>query len=437
MHRRGTIALLLTALMAALLCGCGRMASFPEQGASDPGVPTQDAIEREDLKIVIASDLHYLAPELTDRGAYFWRVMENGDGKVTEYCEEILDAFVQDLLADPPAAVVLTGDVSFNGALESHRALAAKLEQLEAAGIAVLILPGNHDVFRSSSAAFFGDGYELRETATSESFREVYTAYGYDEALSRDESSLSFVARLDSHTRAMLLDADTLHDFCSLSPDTLAWVDAQLEDAERAGERTLVFCHQNLYQHSMFRAGYVLDCADALHDLLEKHHVPLFFSGHMHIQHILTQGGVTEICTSPLTMGECRYGILRVSGETLRYETRPVDVAAWAASQGVENEDLLQFHDYALESMARRTRSEAEGYLSGRLPEGEEQKTMVDYAVALNLAYFAGDLTDIPALDPEGALLKGWEESGTMFGFYFASIREEIGMDYCHWEGNW
>ena len=426
--RRSGLSALLALLLAVLLCGCGRGSMTDAQDDA----PKQDA-----LKIVIASDLHYLAPELTDRGAYFWRVMENGDGKVTEYCEEILDAFVQELLADPPAAAVLTGDVSFNGALESHRALAAKLEQLEAAGIAVLILPGNHDVFRSSSAAFFGDTYELRETATSESFRETYAAFGYDEALSSDESSLSFVARIDDQTRAMLLDADTLHDFCSLSPNTLDWVDAQLEDAERAGERVLVFCHQNLYQHSMFRAGYVLDCSDALHEILKAHHVPLFFSGHMHIQHIMSRDGVTEICTSPLTMGQCRYGVLLSSETELRYETRSVDVAAWARSKGLENEDLLHFHEYALESMARRTRSEAQGYLSRITLDEEERQALVDYAVALDLAYFGGDMTEIPMLDPDGALLKTWEESGTTFGFYFASIRDEIGTDHCHWTGSW
>ena len=32
-------------------------------------------------RVITATDLHYLAPELTDHGECFWRVMENADGK--------------------------------------------------------------------------------------------------------------------------------------------------------------------------------------------------------------------------------------------------------------------------------------------------------------------------------------------------------------------
>ena len=46
------------------------------------------------FSLIVASDLHYLSPELTDHGVYFQAVMANGDGKVTEYCEEITDAFL-------------------------------------------------------------------------------------------------------------------------------------------------------------------------------------------------------------------------------------------------------------------------------------------------------------------------------------------------------
>ena len=61
---------------------------FAACGAEDQG-------EKNGTFLVTATDLHYLSPELTDHGETFWQVMKNGDGKVTEYCEELFDAFLQ------------------------------------------------------------------------------------------------------------------------------------------------------------------------------------------------------------------------------------------------------------------------------------------------------------------------------------------------------
>ena len=59
---------------------------------------------------------------------------------------------------------------------------------------------------------------------------------------------------------------------------------------------------------------------------------------------------------------------------------------------------------------------------------------LTDYACALNVAYFCGDLREIPQLDPDGSLLSAWKESGAFFGSYFASLEGEIGKDHTCWE---
>ena len=385
-------------------------------------------------RVITATDLHYLAPELTDHGEYFWRVMENADGKVTEYCEEITDAFLSEVIQEKPEALILTGDISFNGARASHEALAKKLAALEAAGVPVFVLPGNHDVYRGASASFFGEGYELVPSVTGEEFAEIYGAFSFDEALNRDTDSLSYTAQLNETTRILMLDANTLHDYCSLSTKSLSWAEQQLKAAQKDNMAVLAACHQNLYQHSIFKGGYMLDCSQQLHRLLERYGVPLILSGHMHIQHIKTEGTVTEIAGSPLTMGECRYGVLSCKAQAYRYEARCVNVSAWATAQGIENQDLLRFPDYPRERLEKRTRVQAEEQLKKLGIIGDEAEKLTAYACGLNTAYFTGDLSQIPALDPDGALLARWEESGTMFGSYFASLREEIGKNHCLWE---
>lgn len=419
---RGILSCLLLASLL-LLAGCS---GAPEKQTETTG-------ETGSWRVVVASDLHYLAPSLTDHGALFRRVMEAGDGKVTELCDEITDAFLEEVKAEEPDALILTGDISFNGEQESHLAVAEKLAALEEAGVPVLVLPGNHDLYRSCYS-FFGDEGEQVESVSAEEFAAIYGAFGFDEALSRDDDSLSYLARINDTTRVLMLDADTPHDFCSLSDKTLSWIERRLSEAAVEGKRMLVACHQNLYKHSMFGAGYVLGCSDELHALLEKYGAELMLSGHMHIQHIQTEGGVTEIATSPLTMGACQYGLLSSENGALRYETHPVNVAAWASARGMDDERLATFAAYAMGRLESRTRTQAEEQLEARGISTQEAAPLVNYACALNNAYFCGDLSGIPALDPDGELFKAWAESGSFFGSYFASIEHEIGENYTRWE---
>ena len=115
----------------------------------------QSAPKDEVLTIVHATDMHFLSPKLTDYSQDFIDFLSRTDGKVTQYSPQICEAFVADMLEMKPDAVILSGDLTLNGAYESHSDLAAVLMPLKEAGIAVFVLPGNHD---SDGAAysFFG-----------------------------------------------------------------------------------------------------------------------------------------------------------------------------------------------------------------------------------------------------------------------------------------
>ena len=132
-------------------------------------------------------------------------------------------------------------------------------------------------------------------------------------------------------------------------------------------------------------------------------------------------------------MGACHYALLTASEGELCYEARPVPVSRWAREQGLTDPRLLEFEGYAAGRLFNRTRQQAEEQLAGRGLAPEEEQRLADYAAALNLAYFSGDLTGVQALDPEGALFRQWRESGTLFGAYFAMLEPELGRGYRHW----
>ena len=409
--------MVLCMVLVLLLSGCA--------GVGKPG---------GELELITATDLHYLAPSLTDKGEFFTQMLAAADGKVTYYCEELVDAFLAEVTEQKPDALILTGDLSFNGAVESHKALAEKLAAVEAAGVSVYVLPGNHDVYNHYAARFQGDSYDLVEPATAEDFARIYADFGFDEAIARDGDSISYVAQLNKETRLLMLDTNTLEKPCGLSKDTLAWVEEQLAAAQAAGQRVIAAGHQNLYKHTVFNFGYVISQGEALAALLREAGAEVFLSGHLHTQHIMTVDGLTEIAGSSLAVTPCQYGLLRLEKGIYRYETQPVDVAAWARSQDLTDETLLHFADHAETYFDQCTVSKIGQQTDFEGFNEEQKQAMLDYASLVNRAYFSGDLREAANADPDGSLRQLWDDSGTRMEAYFATFRDELGLDYTHWQ---
>ena len=386
------------------------------------------------FRAVIASDLHYIAPELTDGGPGYQQILKNGDSKFMPYVEEITDAFLDEVLADPPDVVLLTGDLTFNGAEISHRRLAGKLQRLEDAGIPVLVLPGNHDVYNENAALYRGGSFERVPFADSESFAGIYRDFGPGEALSADSDSLSYVWQLNEQVWIMMLDENTAHDFCGLSDRSFQWIEAQLQKAREEGRFVLVAGHQNVFQHSIFRGGYVIQGAQRLQELLRRYGVPLCLSGHLHTQHVLSEDGLTEIATSALCSYPCQYAVLTAEDGRLRYGTRRLDLAAWAERNG--RPDAV-FQDFA---GAAGTYMDAHFTPAGMAPLVDDPvlwAEMLAYLQALNRAYFSGDLREIAALDPDGRLAGLWAEENGMTAWYLRSVLDEEGNDHTVWQGTY
>lgn len=237
--------------------------------------------------LITATDLHYLAPSLTDHGAFFNQLIENSDGKTMAYSDELMDAFVDQVISRKPDALILSGDLTFNGEYESHEALVQKLNRINAAGIPVFVLPGNHDLNNRSAVRFEGDAYEHVSSVTGEEFAALYHAHGYDRALAKDERSLSYVAALSDRLWLLMIDVNAVTQPGSVPSETLAWIADQLEQAKRSGCRGIAVSHQNLLDHSsLISTGFTIDNAEALLALETEWPILCHLSGHIHMQHM-------------------------------------------------------------------------------------------------------------------------------------------------------
>lgn len=308
----------------------------------------------EPVTLAVATDPHFIAPSLTDNGEAFMQVITSADGKVMRFSNELMQAFFSEIAAAKPDCLILSGDLTFNGARESHEAFAAFCAQLEAAGVPVLVLPGNHDLNYPQAARFHGSDFDYVDSVDADAFRAIYGAYGYDEALSADDHSLSYVYALRPGLRILLIDSNTDPKYDTIPDAAFDWIEAQLQAAETAGDRVVAVSHQTvLQQNPKYANGFVITNRERLLRLYQKYHVTVNLSGHMHVQHWKKGAGVTEIVTGALSIQPCQYGVVRLTGEGGYYEMRETDVSAWARAEGRTEPELLDFQLY------RRLRVEA------------------------------------------------------------------------------
>lgn len=392
--------------------------------------------------IMIGTDIHYFSPSLTDGGPRFQEMVEYGDGKAVTYIDQITDAFLDEVVKLQPDALVLSGDLTLNGEKASHKDLAEKLHRVENHGVPVLVIPGNHDINNRQAACYKGEERMPAEYTTPAEFREIYRAFGYDEAASEDPNSLSYRYELDDHIWLLMIDS------CQYSPinkvggaiseQTYEWMEQQLEEAWDAGVEVIPVAHHNLLDESEI---YVDECTiehgEQLVDLLENWDVELFLSGHLHVQHYKRSEenrGIWEMVTASLATPSCKYSILTFRDDrSFLYRTRSLDVEAWAKKHECTQEDLLHFKKFQTPFLRKVFYNQAMGALneiSGLTESAREQMSEL-YSLA-KYHYYQGTaylVQDMVRNDPAYAM---WEEEGapTKQSEYFQYILNDGVKDY-------
>ncbi len=359
------------------------------------------------LSLFITTDTHYLAPTLHDDGVAFQKYVAGGDGKQLGYSDALMDAFVHQVTTHAPDIVIISGDLTNNGEAASHEAFAQKLTQIEASGSSVYVVPGNHDLLNPWARGFEGDKQYVTEGISIATFTDLYGAFGYDEAISHDETSLSYLATPSESLWLLMLDTNIYKNNHKLgfpqtngklSDATLDWVDTCLALAAAHDATIIPVMHHSLITHNpVIKNGYTLDNAEALRTRLQAYDVPIALSGHIHIQDISADHtGTTpiyDIATNALAVYPHQYGTLAFDPTqgTLHYQTASVDVPRWAKSTGVTDANLLDFDRYAATSFgAVAYEMGASQLINHPTLTPEEVHALCEVVATLNMRYFAG-----------------------------------------------
>jgi len=394
---------ILSIVLCVLLAGCAN--KMPK------------TVDKDTIKIVVATDMHYLCPEYYQDCPWFNTALLEGDGKMTYLSQEIIDEFVQEVLNEKPDYVVLTGDLTFNGEKNSHLSLEKSLSPLREAGIEMIVINGNHDINNIMAKKYTSDGYEGVDSIDATAFKEIYHDDGYHLALSEDTDSLSYRIDLNQQYSLIMLDSNNKNYFANpgsyISAGTMQWLEKELKDIKSQNRIGLLAMHHNLAIHNdLLYKGYTVENQQEMTELLTEYQVPLVLSGHIHMQHIGEVNGIYDICTSSLSISPIQYGIVTLSPTQIAYQTHYVE-----AIEG--DEDFFRaaaYHRFLKnfnEMLDEKTAKEAAAFLA-----------------EINRCYFSGEISDYAddfINDPLYDLLISQKDSlGFMSEYLLSCLKEDI-----------
>lgn len=248
-----------------------------------------------DLKFYQITDLHYYDHSLGITGKAFEKIA-NADQKCLAESGAMIDAYIDKILEDKETEIVLiSGDVSHDGAMESHKGLLPKLQRFKDAGKRAFVITATHDYYvpgngTGKAKKCVGDKEIDATSTTREELLELYHDYGLNEALSFHEESHSYTVQLQEGYRLLCLNDDGDREFCGYSKDQLDWIDTQIKEAHQAGDYIFAMTHHPVLPPSpiypLFSKRDMLGDYEKTAEFLADRGVKFIFTGHTHMQNI-------------------------------------------------------------------------------------------------------------------------------------------------------
>ena len=302
---------------------------------------TNNINSKDELTFFITSDIHYLSKSLYDNGDAFKRFNNSGDGKQLEFINDIFDEFTNEIKNKKPDFLILSGDLTLNGEKKSHLDLSSKLEKIKASGTNVYVIPGNHDINNPWAREFKNDKQYKTDFISKEDFLNIYQNFGFNDAISRDESSLSYLVAPSDNLYILMLDDNLYNNNLSLnhpqvngllSNNTLEWINYCGRLAKNNNAKIIAVSHHNLINHSKYiYTDFTLDNNNDVLNTFKNNDIKLSFTGHIHFQSIkntyFDNYIVTDIVNSSLAMYPQKYGIAKFNSDNLlSYNTSMVNM---------------------------------------------------------------------------------------------------------------
>lgn len=353
-----------------------------------------------ELSIYIASDLHlYSNNLLINNSDKYSKDRFTSDGRVQEYDYELVDSLIKEVNDYKPEYLVLTGDLSYNGEKDSLLELKKKLDTINK-DTKVLVIPGNHDCYSVNPFYIENDEIKYQHGVTYDEFKEIFSNYGYIDAYSYDEYSLSYIYELDESNWILMLDTNNTEYNYELSSNiiggfieekSLEWIENNLKYASKNNINVISATHHNLLVHSeVFKTSYTINNYESLLNLYLEYGVKLNLSGHLHIQSIASEikedKYVYDIASGSLLDYGNRVGVLDIYSNAYDYKSHKIKFI----------DESFDFNQYSFDVFYNKYYNKSIVRNKNKYDKNVEEIT--DLLSKINCYYFDGDYREINKL---------------------------------------
>ncbi len=309
----------------------------------------KDEVYTNELKWPESEQTFYVSSD------FHWQ-QENTNFRVL-FLDETISALLSQMESSDEKTLLICGDITNGGKIEEHLEIASILKDAKINGVNIYVTMGNHDMDANLS---------------TETIKEIYADFGFNQASYFDESTMSYLAKLNEELWLLSLDLNVYGDIESdmagyISDETLLWVEDVLLKAEKSGAMVVPFSHHNLIEHAMedLTHHYNIENGDKLKELLLKYSVPIYISGHRHSSFIASLGEnerkVDELVVDMAASYPYRYNEITFNPDsTISYNTIKIDIENWAKQNDIQDETLLNFDETAKENFDNQLKGNAQ-----------------------------------------------------------------------------
>ena len=311
----------------------------------------------EKMTFAVISDLHYFDQSLFDKQSnQAFNAYLAADRKLIRESSVIFESVINNILEQSPDFVLVPGDLTKDGELINHQAVAKSFDKLISAGIKVLVVPGNHDVNNPDAYSFLNGTSAKLQTVTSTEFASIYGNCGYASAIYRDANSLSYVSEPVNGVWIIAIDACQYDQNTTngspvtagqIATDTYSWINSMLSLAKSKNKIVMSMMHHGLVEHfpgqSTMFSEYLIDDWSKKSKALADSGLSVVFTGHYHANDIVKATGtgsnfIFDIETGSTVTYPCPYRLAELNRvtKTLQVVTRRIqDVSYSTIPNGV------------------------------------------------------------------------------------------------------
>lgn len=244
------------------------------------------------LTVTVLTDTHYYSKEIGTSGSAYETANSRSQKLLAESAEVLQTCF--DQISDDKSndIVLIAGDVTNNGELNSHKEFIEMLRDLKKRGKKVFVITATHD-FRNNgfSDAYSGDEKIQTPTATREQLFDMYREFGPDQAISVHKESMSYIVQLcDGYRLFALNDDSNLNGKSGFSDECFQWITERAEEAYKDNQIIIAMTHHPLIAPSpiyeIIGKGDMLGDYDKRIEQLADLGIQFMFTGHTHIHNI-------------------------------------------------------------------------------------------------------------------------------------------------------